>query len=168
MEQNYHEYSTGSTRPGKNHNGLVAFLLICVIFLGGLVSVLGFMNVQLFRKLDAAEKDADVSFRQGEDSSQEAKADPFPASADLWGMTLLEVSNPYRNLYDLPRGLYVAHITPGSQADALGIAAGDLLVAVNGAPVSSPEALPAISCPAELTFFRAGAETTYLFPAEED
>ena len=33
-------YGTGRTRPPKNHGGLIAVLLVIVIFLGGLVSVL--------------------------------------------------------------------------------------------------------------------------------
>ena len=44
-------YGTGRTKPPKNHGGIVAFLLVVVIFLGGLVSVLGVMNVKLFTQL---------------------------------------------------------------------------------------------------------------------
>ena len=44
-------YGTGSTRPPKNHGGIIAVLLVIVIFLGGLVSVLGILNVKLFTQL---------------------------------------------------------------------------------------------------------------------
>ena len=44
-------YGTGRTSPPKNHGGLIAVLLVIVIFLGGLVSVLGILNVKLFRQL---------------------------------------------------------------------------------------------------------------------
>ncbi len=44
-------YGTGRTRPPKNHGGLIAVLLVIVIFLGGLVSVLGILNVKLFAQL---------------------------------------------------------------------------------------------------------------------
>ena len=40
-------YETGSTRPPKSHGGLIAFLLILVIFLGGVSSALGLLNIQL-------------------------------------------------------------------------------------------------------------------------
>ena len=40
-------YETGSTRPPKSRGGLVAFLLILVIFLGGVSSALGLLNIQL-------------------------------------------------------------------------------------------------------------------------
>ncbi len=167
MDQNNHQYSTGSTRPKKEHNGLVAFLLICVIFLGGLVSVLGFMNVQLFRRLDQAERSANVSFHQADASPAETAAALTPASTELGGMTLLEVSNQYRNLYQLPQGLYVSYVSPGSQADRLGVAAGDLLVAVNGGRVSSLQELQPLTQWAELTFYRAGQENTYPFSLGE-
>ena len=44
-------YGTGRTKPPKSHGGLIAVLLVVVIFLGGLVSVLGILNVKLFNEL---------------------------------------------------------------------------------------------------------------------
>lgn len=44
-------YGTGRTRPPKSHGGLIGLLLVIVIFLSGLVSVLGIMNVKLFAQL---------------------------------------------------------------------------------------------------------------------
>ena len=43
-------YQTGSTQPPKNRGGLMAVLLILVIFLAGLTSVLGIMNIRLFSR----------------------------------------------------------------------------------------------------------------------
>ena len=45
-------YGTGRTSPPKNHGGIIALLLVIVIFLGGLVSVLGVLNVKLFKELN--------------------------------------------------------------------------------------------------------------------
>ena len=45
-------YGTGRTKPPKSHGGLIAVLLVVVIFLGGLVSVLGILNVKLFKELN--------------------------------------------------------------------------------------------------------------------
>ena len=45
------KYETGRTNPPKNHTGLIAVLLVVVIFLGGLVSFLGVLNVRLFAQL---------------------------------------------------------------------------------------------------------------------
>jgi len=50
-------YGTGRTRPPKNRGGLVAVLLVIVIFLGGLVSVLGILNVKLFTQLKNQSKE---------------------------------------------------------------------------------------------------------------
>jgi len=60
-------YETGRTRPPKNHTGLIAVLLVIVIFLSGLVSFLGLLNVKLFAQLKAmpAEDPNPVSFVSG-------------------------------------------------------------------------------------------------------
>ena len=44
-------YRTGSTKPPKSHSGLIAVLLVAVIFLAGISSLLGIMNVKLFKQL---------------------------------------------------------------------------------------------------------------------
>ena len=44
-------YGTGRVNPPKNHGGLIAFLLVLVIFMLGLVSAMGFLNVRLFAQL---------------------------------------------------------------------------------------------------------------------
>jgi len=54
-------YGTGRTRPPKNRGGLVAVLLVIVIFLGGLVSVLGILNVKLFTQLKNQTKEPEDS-----------------------------------------------------------------------------------------------------------
>lgn len=46
-------YQTGSTNPPKSRSALVAVLLIAVIFLAGLTSFLGIMNIHLFSALNA-------------------------------------------------------------------------------------------------------------------
>ena len=61
-QRNYNEpwdssiYGTGRTKPPKNHGGIIAVLLVAVIFLGGLVSVLGILNVKLTRELKDQKK----------------------------------------------------------------------------------------------------------------
>jgi len=54
-------YGTGRTQPPKNHGGLIAVLLVVVIFLGGLVSVLGILNVKLFKELSSQPKQKPAS-----------------------------------------------------------------------------------------------------------
>ena len=45
-------YGTGSTEPPKSRNGLVALLMILVIFLCGIIALLGILNVKLFAQLN--------------------------------------------------------------------------------------------------------------------
>ena len=59
------KYETGRTNPPKNHRGIIAVLLVVVIFLSGLVSFLGVLNVKLFAQLQALpdkEEEEKVSF----------------------------------------------------------------------------------------------------------
>ena len=66
-------YETGRTRPPKSHNGLIAVLLVVVIFLSGLVSFLGLLNVRLFAQLkEMPEKEENpVSFVSEEDAPEQ-------------------------------------------------------------------------------------------------
>jgi serine protease Do len=52
-------YGTGNTSPPKSHSGIIALLLILVIFLSGIVSLLSFMNIRLFRELAEQAKQLD-------------------------------------------------------------------------------------------------------------
>ena len=51
-------YGTGPMEPPKSRNGLIALLLILIIFLCGIVTVLGILNVRLFQQLNLREEDA--------------------------------------------------------------------------------------------------------------
>ena len=54
-------YGTGRTEPPKSRGGLIALLLILVIFLTGIVTVLGILNVRLFQQLNRQEEAEDLS-----------------------------------------------------------------------------------------------------------
>ncbi len=45
-------YGTGPTEPPKNRGGVVALLLILIIFLCGIITVLGILNVKMFQELN--------------------------------------------------------------------------------------------------------------------
>ena len=49
-------YGTGPTKPPKNRGGAVALMLILIIFLCGIITVLGILNVRLFRQLKVREQ----------------------------------------------------------------------------------------------------------------
>ena len=55
-------WQTGSTEPPRNKNGAMALMLILVIFLCGIITVLGILNVKMFRQLQEKE-DISTSIR---------------------------------------------------------------------------------------------------------
>lgn len=52
-------YQTGSSRPHAEHRGLIAVLMILVIFLGGIASILGLMNLHLLQAMRQQKAAAD-------------------------------------------------------------------------------------------------------------
>ena len=55
-------YQTGTTNPPKKNGGLIALLLVAVIFLGGIASALGVWNLQLFLRIKNSEKSPPLAF----------------------------------------------------------------------------------------------------------
>lgn len=159
-------YQTGSTNPPKSRSGMIAFLIGLVIFLSGISTALGLMNIRLFQQLSAqpTEATAPVAF------SQEAEADlAAPVDASVYfplgfsGQTVPEFWNLYQ---DIPEGIYVTEVRSGSDAEQKGLQAGDILVNVGGTPVLDAEQLyellkiHASGQPVEVTVCRAGQQIT--------
>ena len=67
-------YQTGRTRPPKSRSGLIAVLLAIVIFLGGIASALGILNIHLFRQIDQNPEGEDAPVRFSPDSQTETTA----------------------------------------------------------------------------------------------
>ena len=93
MEENYYEtknipelreqnlYQTGSTRPPKSYGGIIAVLIAAVIFLGGIVSVLGLMNIRIFQQMNRTkQEDTGVQFASA--PTEEAQAPQDTTSGD--------------------------------------------------------------------------------------
>ena len=87
------EYGTGSTQPPKSRGGLIAALLIAVIFLTGIVTVLGILNIRLVKQMGIPlpTREAGISFSNAE--TRPLATDPSePAlAADAFGMDLHSV-----------------------------------------------------------------------------
>ena len=65
-------WQTGSTQPPKDRGSTMAVLLILIIFLCGIITVLGIMNVKLFTQLQTREeKNASISFTPEETQTVE-------------------------------------------------------------------------------------------------
>ena len=155
-EQRYtNEYRTGRTHPRKNRNGLIAFLLICVIFMCGVVSVLGMMNIRLFRKLQDTNTHTPLSFAQRDITPVQPEGDCLTVG----GITVQEMPDMYPEMYDLPKGLYVVDAPENGP-----ILPGDVLVGFDRSAVGSLAVLNALqdACKAgqkiDMTFFRQDAD----------
>ena len=87
------EYGTGSTQPPKSRGGLIAVLLIAVIFLTGIVTVLGILNIRLVRQmgLPLPTREASISFSNAETRPLATDPSEPVLAADAFGMDLQSV-----------------------------------------------------------------------------
>lgn len=67
-------YRTGRTNPPKNRRGIFAALMVIVIFLGGIISVLGFLNIKLFQRLHSGNPDDPGFFQFADDPTAATEA----------------------------------------------------------------------------------------------
>ena len=75
-------WQTGSTRPPKDRGGTMALLLILIIFLCGIITVLGIMNVRLFTQLQNREEtSSSISFTPEETEAAPAVQETLPVAA---------------------------------------------------------------------------------------
>ena len=99
-EQSY--YQTGSTRPPKSRRGFVAVLLVVVIFLGGIVSVLGFLNIRLFRQNDTGMPE-DASFRFSNEETTEPVAPPDATRPTVGKDLQLQLNQSPQSVENIPQ-----------------------------------------------------------------
>ena len=76
-------YGTGPTEPPKEHRGPMALMLILVIFLFGIITVLGILNIRLFQelKLKRQETELSISFTTEATVPPETEAAAVPEAA---------------------------------------------------------------------------------------
>lgn len=84
------EYGTGRTQPPKSRGGLVAVLLILVIFLTGIVTVLSILNIRLVKQLGLPRSDRElaISFTNEETQPQETQGHTSEPARDHFDMDL--------------------------------------------------------------------------------
>lgn len=139
-------YRTGATNPPKHRSGLIAFLLGLVIFLCGISTALGLMNIHLFRQLNTQprETEAPLAFAYASDACldeshmAEDAPDAIRFSLGFYGQTVPEFWCLYQ---DVPHGVYVMHIVPDTDAELKGVSPGDVLVALDGTTVETAQQL---------------------------
>jgi serine protease Do len=160
MNENF--YETGSTQPPKSRVWMV-LLLVTLIFLGGIITALGVLNIKLWRVFTPEMEEAvPLSFSRIEavEPTQPKKAS---AQADL-GFSPETVSAFHRAYYGLPQGVYIPRVQRGSNAALAGILPGDILLSINGEQVTDTDTLQSIvycyhpGDTVTLTLYRNGKE----------
>ncbi len=74
-------YGTGPTEPPKERNGLLALMLILIIFLFGIIAVLGILNVRLFQELRLKRQEAELSISFTTEATQPPETVPQESAA---------------------------------------------------------------------------------------
>ena len=134
------------------------FLLVLVIFLCGVSTALGLLNIRLFRFLQesTAQETAPVHFSQ---SGSENGADDVYFPLGFYGREVPEFWCVYQ---DLPRGIYVTDVENGCDAAAKGVLPGDILTALDGETVTTAQQLTTLletkQTPVQVTLYREGTE----------
>jgi len=101
-------WQTGSTQPPKSRGGLIALMLILIIFLCGIITVLGILNIRLFQKLKIQESnDLAISFTISQTEAAEETAPDvmeIQAYADSTSETSLELQQSPQGVDNIPEG----------------------------------------------------------------
>ena len=137
-------YQTGYTNPKKSSRGILAILLVAVIFFCGIATAFSLLNIRLFK--DFTKSSSAVSMRF---SNTRAAAEPeastagtqpqlaFYAEEDLiagipvLGATVQPLSSFDQLYYHLPSGLYVTKVHPNTPATEKGLVPGDILISLD-------------------------------------
>lgn len=127
------EYRTGDVQPPRSYRGLITILLLLVIFLGGLVSALGFWGIHLFRLLQNTE---DTTVLLIEDMPLSMADEPAGyIQIDCLGIEGSFLSAFDQAYFDFPQGIYITYsATPD-------IYIGDVLLRINGETITGQEEL---------------------------
>ena len=153
----YTAYQTGAVQPRRTNNGILALLLVCVIFLGGVVSALSFMNIRLFARIAQLENDepAPVSF-----SAHGRTADAVNEHTAQLGIGCCDVSVFWQNYHAIPAGVYVKSVSHNGAAAQSGIRPGDILLRFDGVQLRDVDSLAALlrqaGTSAEIVLHRKG------------
>ena len=85
-------YGTGPMQPPKSRGGVVALMLILVIFLCGIITVLGILNIRLFREIRQQERN-ELSISHTPEPTAPAVTEPVLPASEPYG-----ASNPYDSM----------------------------------------------------------------------
>ena len=161
-------YGTGKMDMPKNsNNGIVALLMITVIFLSGLVSVLSFMNVRLFQQLRQEQLEkvpqpiafAEDSSLTHEDYDMSAYSAGDAMYIEKWKVWVYEVTDFDRNYFQWPEGLILVAVEP----NPYGLQEGDIILSADGKTITNPKLLNALlNGTKKVEFILLRGEETYM------
>ena len=171
-------YETGCTRPPKSHGGIIALCLIAVIFLGGIYSAVNSLNTTPITN-QSQEENKENYLQFARHSPLETTADErfdtnFAPGRPCAGFTGEALTNLDRQIYQLPKGIYITKVTPGTDAAIQGITPGDVLLSIDGTPIADLEGLKAALAhhiPGDMVsarIFRDGKEQTVQIKLSEE
>ena len=140
--ENSNTYQTGVTQPEKSQSGVMAVILMLVIFLCGIASALGLMNIKLFSgtQTEVGVQPMPMSFLERSAGTTHTENMDAVTFGEL-GFAGREVRGVYRSYYNLPEGIYITKVSEGSPAFRAGIVPGDVLVGFGGKEVPTVEGL---------------------------
>ena len=96
-------YGTGRTCPPKNHHGLVALLLVLVIFLTGIITVLGLLNVKLFHELsDQTEDEEPLPISFSSERPQPTIPEAEPEKRSFCQDTTIDLQSSPQSVANIP------------------------------------------------------------------
>lgn len=122
-------YRTGFTEPKKPKQGVLAALLILVIFLGSINTGFRLLDIRLFREVSKDAGIAPASVQFSAEKNHTLSQSPNVPALGIYGENISDFERLY---YDVPAGFYITQVAAGSPAEEAGIRPGDVLLYFNG------------------------------------
>ena len=132
-------YQTGFTKPPKKYSLLVVILLVLVVFLSGLSSILGLLNVKMFSVFYEQEHQEEIPLSLEIDNGiTQTKEETFPSilGTKIIGITGDPVTPAYQRHFQLPEGLFITYVEEGTSAHIQGIQEGDVLISLGDTKIT--------------------------------
>ena len=101
-------YGTGNTQPPKEKHGLMALMLILVIFLFGIITVLGILNIRLFQELKLKKQETELSISFTTEATQPAQEESNLSIGRWEGNTYINEYTGYACVLDGSWQIYTA------------------------------------------------------------
>ena len=134
-------YQTGRTQPPKKQGGVFALVLVAFIFLSGIISVLGLLNIQLFRRAEEESRESSVAFSRSVESAVQSAAYTGSFYVPALGVNGAFTDSLDQLLYSLPQGFYISSVEDGSAAAVEGLLPGDIIQSLDGISLAGTDTL---------------------------